>query len=204
MGTRSRPDIATSVSMLAKFQSNFARAHWRAMKHVFRYIKGTVLYEIMLPCMKTVKAELCGWCAVDWTRDQDAWPSRSKYVLSFTGGTILWGLKLQRAVAPSTAEAEFDALTQAVREVFWTTRILAGLGISGMNPTTMYGDILPSMTWTDEVHGFRNVKHICQKYHYDREVVQSGEVGAIYTPSAENRADGLTNALVGDTFFRQR
>lgn len=72
------------------------------------------------------------------------------------------------------------------------------------NPTTMYGDILPSMTWTDELHGFRNANHIGQKYHYDREVVQSGEVGKIYTPSAENRADGLTNALVGDTFFRQR
>lgn len=54
------------------------------------------------------------------------------------------------------------------------------------------------------MHGLRNVKHVGIKYHYVREAVQSGEVKVKYTPSNENRADGLTKALVGDTFCGHR
>lgn len=137
LATRTRPDIATAVSMLAKFQSNPARAHWRAMKHVVRYIKGTVQYGIEIPSVRIFSAELCGWCDADLARDQDTRRSRSGYMLTFNGGTISWGSRLQKAVALSTAEAEFDALTQAVREAVWTRRILAELGISSVNPTTI-------------------------------------------------------------------
>ena len=37
-----RPDLATIVSMLAKYQSNPSYGHIRAARHVIRYIKGTV------------------------------------------------------------------------------------------------------------------------------------------------------------------
>lgn len=48
-------------------------------------------------------------------------------------------------MALSTAEAEFDALTQAVREAVWIRRMPAELRISGKNRTTIYGDNLLSV-----------------------------------------------------------
>jgi len=35
------PDIAPSVAYLARFNANSGPAHWNALKHLFRYIKGT-------------------------------------------------------------------------------------------------------------------------------------------------------------------
>ena len=39
--THTCPDIAYSVSTLAQFMSNPDETHWQAIKHVFRYLKGT-------------------------------------------------------------------------------------------------------------------------------------------------------------------
>ena len=36
-----RPDIAYAVSVLCRFIANPGLAHWRAVKHVFRYLRGT-------------------------------------------------------------------------------------------------------------------------------------------------------------------
>ena len=36
------PDIAYAASVLARFNSNSGMAHWNAVKHLFRYLKGTV------------------------------------------------------------------------------------------------------------------------------------------------------------------
>jgi Reverse transcriptase (RNA-dependent DNA polymerase) len=36
-----RPDIAFAAGYLGRFSSNFGMDHWRAVKHVFRYLKGT-------------------------------------------------------------------------------------------------------------------------------------------------------------------
>jgi hypothetical protein len=41
-----RPDIAYSVGVLSRFSSNPGLAHWAAVKHLFRYLQGTLDYKI--------------------------------------------------------------------------------------------------------------------------------------------------------------
>ena len=60
--TRTRPDIATAVSMLSKFQSNPSPQHWKMLKHVVRYLIGTENYGILLP--KTGEGLKC-WVDAD-------------------------------------------------------------------------------------------------------------------------------------------
>jgi hypothetical protein len=42
-----RPDIAYTVGQLASFTSDPGVAHWHAIKHLLRYIKGTMAYAII-------------------------------------------------------------------------------------------------------------------------------------------------------------
>jgi len=37
-----RPDITNAISILARFNSNPGPTHWKAVKHLFRYLKGTM------------------------------------------------------------------------------------------------------------------------------------------------------------------
>lgn len=41
LSTCIRPDIAYTVSQLGRFSSNPGKQHWAAVKHFFRYLKGT-------------------------------------------------------------------------------------------------------------------------------------------------------------------
>ena len=42
MATCTRPDIAYSVSLLARFSANPGQKHWQAVKHLFWYLKHTL------------------------------------------------------------------------------------------------------------------------------------------------------------------
>ena len=41
LAVATRPDIAHSVDVLARFSSNPGPAHWNALKHLCRYLQGT-------------------------------------------------------------------------------------------------------------------------------------------------------------------
>ena len=42
LATMTRPDIAYTVEVLARFNSNPGMAHWKAVKHLFCYLKETL------------------------------------------------------------------------------------------------------------------------------------------------------------------
>ena len=47
--TCTRPDISWIVTKLAQYSQNPTVDHWTAVKHVFRYLKGTLDYKVMFP-----------------------------------------------------------------------------------------------------------------------------------------------------------
>jgi hypothetical protein len=51
-----RPDIAYTVNVLRRFSSNPGVEHWKAVKHLFRYLKGTV--DLKLTYSPTSSQEL--------------------------------------------------------------------------------------------------------------------------------------------------
>ena len=42
LSTRTRPDIAFAIGTVAKFISKPTEQHWKAVKHILRYIAGTI------------------------------------------------------------------------------------------------------------------------------------------------------------------
>ena len=49
LASRTRPDIATSVFVVAKYQQSSMVEHWRSMKSVIRYLIGSLSFSISLP-----------------------------------------------------------------------------------------------------------------------------------------------------------
>ena len=44
-----RPDIAFSVNLLARFSSAPTQRHWTGVKHIFRYLKGSIDLGLFFP-----------------------------------------------------------------------------------------------------------------------------------------------------------
>ena len=48
------PDIAYAVGVLARVNSNSGVPHWKVVKHVFRYLKGTLDYKLTYGPISTI------------------------------------------------------------------------------------------------------------------------------------------------------
>ena len=104
LGTQ--PDISFTTSTLARFSSNPGPEHWRAVKHLFRYIKGTMDYKLTYGRTPHPTAFL-SYSDADYAGDQDKARSTSGWVILMGGGAVSWSSKLQTRVAESTTESEY-------------------------------------------------------------------------------------------------
>ena len=104
------PDITYAVSNMAKFSVKLNKQHWIGVKHIMRYLKGTVHFGILYS-MKGSK-ECVGYSEADWAGDLDNQKSTSGYLFQISGGPTSWRSNKQSSVALSTAEAEYMALAR--------------------------------------------------------------------------------------------
>lgn len=91
-----------------------------------------------------------------------------------------------------------------MRELRWVQILLTEFGVGGSTPRLILQENLGSVSWTSQVKGLRNVKHVNVKYHYVRGSLEQNRSEVCYTPMAENLADPLAKVLVGQTFEKLR
>ena len=115
-----RPDIAFAVSELSRFVSAPAAAHGKALKHLLRYLKGTM--DLGVVYSKTGGGAgqinlLTAAVDADWAGDADTRKSTTGYVNLLNGAAISWKSKRQSVIALSSAEAEYVAASTLVQEI---------------------------------------------------------------------------------------
>jgi hypothetical protein len=123
MGTR--PDIAFAVSVVSRFASNPDQSHWLAVQQIFRYLRGTIDYELVY---SGSLSSLVGYTDSDWAGDTDTRRSTSGYIFNLGSGAITWSSKRQPTISLSICEAEYIRQTQATKEAVWLRNLLRELG----------------------------------------------------------------------------
>jgi hypothetical protein len=83
--------------------------------------------------------ELYGYCDASWGCQDDG-KSVTGYFFKVKSGIVSWSSKKQTATALSTAEAEYIALSHAVRESIWLKNMFWDLGFVQLSPTIIYED----------------------------------------------------------------
>jgi hypothetical protein len=118
LAVASRPDIAYAVGVLARFNSNPGIAHWAAIKHLFRYLKGTLDFALTYGPTNSTSSELfTTYSDADHGGDKSSGRSTGAYIVKIGTGAISWSSKLQTMVALSTTEAEYIAAVSAGQEI---------------------------------------------------------------------------------------
>lgn len=191
------PDLAYSVSKLDEFMSNPRKEHWRALKKVLRYLQGTLDLGI---CYSRSEGELTlsAWTDFSWGEDPDNSRSINGYVILMQGGPVAWKSQKQQSVALSRTEAEYVGQTMAATTVMWFRGLLHELQISRTvpkNATVIYADNQGAIKLAENPIFQKRSKHIAVKYHYTRDLIQSGEISLQYKMTQEMIAEGLTKPL---------
>jgi hypothetical protein len=190
----SRPDIAFAVSRLCQFNKKPTFTHLKAAKRALRYIIHTRHFSLKYGG-KQLQLQLLGYADADYGSNLVDRRSTTGYIFMFNEGPIAWSSRKQTTVALSTMEAEYMALSDAIRELLSRVYIITELGILTIQPTIMYSDNQAAIAIARNEGDYRRAKHIDIRYHFIRNHLQNGRLELVYIPSEQQLADFLTKPL---------
>jgi hypothetical protein len=139
-----RPDISCAVHQCARHCANPKIQHTAAVKRIGRYLLGAKDKGlIMRPNQEGMECWVDAAHASEWnnstpSNDPNTARSRMGYVITYAGCPMHWSSKMQTEIALSTTEAEYIALSQAMREVLpiiWLMEEAGQQGIPVLNAT---------------------------------------------------------------------
>jgi len=83
-----RPDLAYAVSTVSRFMSNPKKQHWKTVKWVLRFLRGTARLGLVFQKLKMGKTRLLqGYVDADYARDLDQRKSTTGYVFTVAGAS---------------------------------------------------------------------------------------------------------------------
>ncbi|CAL5374326.1 unnamed protein product [Camellia sinensis] len=195
-----RPDICYAVGLVSRYQSNPGRAHWKAVKRILRYLRGTADYTL---CYQSSDLHLVGYCDADWGGDLDERKSTSGYAFMLSDGAISWSSKKQSCIALSTMEAEFVACSSAVQEAVWLRRFLQHLDVvtHTSDPVTIHCDSMAALAYAKDPKYHGRTKHIDVRFIFIRDILAQKEVILEHIPTSRMVADPLTKPIARDVYL---
>ncbi|KAK2414991.1 hypothetical protein QL285_037518 [Trifolium repens] len=195
-----RPDLAYSVCLVARFMEKPTESHLIAAKRILRYVKGTAnlgtLYQ------RGVKQALQGWTDSDYAGDIEDRKSTSGYVYTYGSSAISWSSKKQPIVTLSTTEAEFVVAASCACQGLWLKRILCHLGEDQGKGIVIFCDNSSSIKLSKNpiMHG--RCKHIDVRYFFLRDLVKDEVFELKHCKTQDQIADVMTKPLKLESFCK--
>ena len=231
LAQNSRPDIAHAVHQCARFTHAPRKSHVVGIKKNLRYLQGTKDKGLILNPSNKLQVD----CYVDadfaglWNVEQDQDPlcvkSRTGYLIMFMGCPLTWVSKLQTQIALSTIEAEYIALSQAVRDLIALREVIRGIQtfvIAGKCKPVQFStyskafklDEIPQSIVHEDNEAclkFANMpkmsprtKHIALPYHFFRSKVEELQIKVVSISTHDQLADQFTKGLIEALFDKAR
>jgi hypothetical protein len=195
LANATRPDIAHAVGVLCRFMSKPSPAHWKAAKHLFRYLRGSVDYCLTYAPHPSSSQLFTTYSDADHGGNPDNGRSTSAYVVKTGTGAVSWMSRLQSIVALLTTEAEFISAVSAGQEIVWMRSFLGELGYSFDAPSLLLVDNQSAIQVARNPEHHGRMKHLDLHFFWLRDMVNSGVIAVRYIPTSDMAADLLTKVL---------
>jgi len=200
--TFTRPDISFAVQQVCLFMHDPREPHLNALKHILRYLKGTLNYGLQLYPSNT--SGLIAYTDADWAGCPTTRRSTSGYCIFHGNNLISWSSKRQHTVSRSSAEAEYRGVANAVAEITWLSNLLLELHCPLSKATLVYCDNISAVYLSTNPVQHQRTKHVEIDLHFVRERIAMGTVRVLHVPSSHQYADIFTKGLPTPLFTEFR
>ena len=188
----SRPDIAFSVGVCSRFQSNSKVSHLNAVKKIIKYVGGTFDYGLLYS--KESNLSFTGFSDSDWTSNADDRKSTTGGCFYVGVNLVTWMSKKKNSVFLSTAEAEYIATGSCCSQLIWMKKVLTDYGIS-QDTVVLYCDNSSAINISKNPIQHSKTKHIEIMYHFIRDLIERKIICLEYIPTERQNADIFTKPL---------
>jgi hypothetical protein len=198
-----QPDLAFAVGYLSRFMERPMMEYQQAVKHVLRYVAGTLDYGLHYRRAPGT-ARFVGYCDSDLVGDIDTSRSTSGTMFYLGDCLVSWQSIKQKVVALSSCEAEYIATTTAATQALWLSRLLGELLGRKVEVVELKVDNKSALALAKNLVFHDRSKHIRTKYHFIRECLEEGSIKANYIATTDQLADILTKSLGKAKFQEMR
>ena len=195
------PDIAYAVSEVSKYCQDPGLRHWKAVKRILRYLKGTADYGILLG---GDNLKLIGYTDADWAGDVDSRRSMSGFLSKMGMSTIQWKATGQKCVTLSTFGSEVMALVSGTEQTIWAREFLKSAGFPVDEPMTMLVDNRSAVISLTGLKSANHVKHVGLRIEWLKEKTADKSIKVNHVNTADQSADVFTKGLGRILFLRHR
>ena len=195
LAVATRPDITHAVGVLARFSANPGPMHWKALKHLCRYVQGTKDIKLCYEPDPQQQELFTTYADADYGGDSDSRRSTSGMVVKMGSDAISWASKLQPVVTLSTTEAEYISATAAGQEILWLRNLFSELGFAVKGASTLHLDNQSALAVTRNPERHGRMKHLDLRYYWLRDAVKAGLIDVRYISTKDMPADIMTKAL---------
>ena len=199
-----RPDVSFAVKELSRSLQSPTQQNEKQLKHVLRYLKGSLQYTTCLRPPRKRVVEQASTIVIQAFADSD-WAGCTKTRRSTSGASLcLWGVTLatssrtQATQALSSAEAELYAMGMAIQDALHLQSLLQELKLTQLAKPfelTVYTDSSSGKALASKLGLTRKSKHVQLRFLFMQDLVASGQLKLSRVPSERNPADVLTKYL---------
>ena len=206
-----RPDISFAVKELSRSLQSPTQQNEKELKHVLRYLKGSLQYTTCLkpPRKRVVEQastiEIQAFADSDWAGCAKTRKSTSGASLALWGVTIATSSRTQATQALSSAEAELYAMGMAIQDALHLQSLLQELKLTQLAKPfelTVYTDSSSGKALASKLGLTRKSKHVQLRFLFMQDLVANGQLKLSRVPSEKNPADVLTKYLQASTLHK--
>jgi hypothetical protein len=196
--TLTRPDLTYAVNKVSQFFAQPTDTHWQAVKHILRYIQGTIGCGLHL--QHSTDLPIQAFCDADWAGCPDDRRSTAGFAVFLGPNIVSWSSKKQATVARSSTEAEYRAMAVTTTEVVWIQALLKEIGYATTTVPSIWCDNLSATFLAANPVFHARTKHIELDYHFIREKLAAKQLSVQFICSADQIADVFIKSLSRSRF----
>lgn len=195
LACRTRPDLASAVSILSRFNQRPGIQHWKEVLHVWKYLKGTKDMGLLLkPRSSDLEDRIQFYTDATWAEDQETRLSQSGSIAFWKACPISWNSKKQKNITMSSTESELNALSDGEQENQWLAFLIEELWRLKLPATVFYVDNRGLVEKLKKFGSNSKTKHLDIKIKALRDKFSRGDIDVHLIPSDQMLADSLTKA----------
>lgn len=191
--TITHPNIAYSVNKVCQYMQSPLDSHWKAVKRILRYLKGTI--DIGMQLYKHSADKLIAFSNSDWASFPDDRRSTSSLAIFFGSNLVSWSAKKQHTVSRSSTEAEYRSLANTAAELVWFKSLLQELHIPLVSSPLIWCNNQSAIAVAHNPVFHARTRHVEIDLFFVREKVLAKELHVQYVPYVDQVADVFTKPL---------
>ena len=160
---------------------------------VIKFVLDTKKFCLKIrPKIEDLNWNLKVFCDSDWAGDPETRISVTGFIIYLQGAPVCWRSKAQKGVTLSSSEAEYVAISDAVKEIKFLYFLLQNLGVELDLPIVIKTDNIGALFMSQNSSSGVRTRHVDTRYHFIRENVEDGIVKMEFVKSSDNDSDIFT------------